>query len=116
MRAGDFLPEDGILDAVAVRVHASGDRPIRVTRREHREAMRVLAEKGLSNEDIAVLLGGNRAAVEAYRRRAGFPLPARDPARELYHAAFGVYPGEAGSRRNARPRSGWAKTMVRRTA
>ena len=72
-RARWLLPEDGIIDPVAVEIAARGTRRVRLTARERRAAAALIVARGGTENDIAHRLGmsGSAARTLAASIRAG---------------------------------------------
>jgi hypothetical protein len=73
-RATWLLPEDGIIDPVAVEIAASGTRRVRLTAAERRLAAALILARGGSPNDLArrLCMSGNAAnALAASIRAAG---------------------------------------------
>lgn len=68
------LPDDGVMDEIAVERAMSGD-AVRLTRTEQVEVIRRLAERGLSDAEVAGRLHVDKKLIE--RRRADYGIESR---------------------------------------
>lgn len=67
------LPDDGILDEVAIARRAAGDTRVRLTRRERLEVVRRLHSQGLQDSSIGELVGMHDRQVRRDRVVLGLP-------------------------------------------
>lgn len=72
-----FLPEDGILDEVAIDCMVTGSRQVRRTRRERNEAVRRLALDGYDVETIGNLVHTDKGVVREMCKALKSSLPAQ---------------------------------------
>lgn len=67
-RVTHVLPEDGIVDPIAVTIAVTGERPVALTRTEQRAVARVLISQGVSTTAIAYRLRLNATRVIGWRQ------------------------------------------------
>jgi len=67
-RIAHLLPDDGIVDPVAVAIAVTGERPVALTRTEQRAAARVLISRGVSTTAISYRLRINATTVDRLRQ------------------------------------------------
>ena len=67
------LEQDDSADHVAVERAVSGDRSVRLNRSEKAHAVELMARQGASDNQIALRLAMNFAAVARYRRLRNVP-------------------------------------------
>jgi hypothetical protein len=71
----DWLPEDGERDEIAISVAALGERKVRLTLAEAREAAALMTTWDLTDEVICERLGITPACLHGWRTRSAAPEP-----------------------------------------
>jgi hypothetical protein len=74
---GNLLPEDGVIDPVAIRIAIAGDRVVRMTLTERQIAARTIIASGAGVAELSGKLGIGSHEISAFLAGIGYRLSPR---------------------------------------